>query len=1512
MSSRRSGETKADKFAALKAARGGASRLKQYKPQDAEIYDSVSEDQYKQIVGGRLARDDFIEDDDGGGYQDNGMDDWDEERYDESSEEDTKRKGARPAKAAPKTAKTSSKTKPPVMQPVKMTAYRPQVSEAKEQDFLANLLSGIDSTATTIPSSPPSHTSSARRKRKSSPDYAYTSGSGLGSEDTMALPSSDADGFGFEVEEKRMSFPSEIRAPDSAKKQRLRKFKYGENVEDTPRGVSFADDPMPDHIDDSMEVEEELDVKVKPEPEEDEDEFMIKSAETSGIRSNNSSAKDRLLAVMRKGAKKEPNGSSTPTPVTKVRRNMVNSTSVSIAKQAQAEAQARAQKEAEELAKTMKLEAGPHGDANGTLKKENPGAAARRKNLMAMMQTLNSGEAEAEPFGTPFTETQAEAKQYVPRIRVDAFEPLLDEDGNEIEVEEADVIPAARKGQGRGKKQQEEESEQPERTLRMYWLDYLETNGVVHLIGKALDKITGKYISCCVSIHGIERNFLADTVSGLARIDWKPSNSHQHADEDEEDEDSEISMSDVHNELDSIRRQHDIKGVFGIKKVLRKYAFELPDIPRGENEWYKVVYGFDQPALPSNIEGATFSKVFGTNTSAFELLVLKRKIMGPCWLEIKGCVRKTVDPSSWCRLEVKVDDPKNVNPFPETDQTAPKEIPPLTVMSLAVRTIVNHEANNQEILAVTTCVWETYNIDDPTPVEKLYHTPYTIVRPLGSKFPPNFEQRCRNERQMTTARGEREMLNFVLNIFTKTDPDIIVGHEFFGTTFEILLQRMKELKVDHWSRIGRFRRRNLTIAKHWNSNMKLAAGRLIADLSGDGAKGMIDSVTWSLTEMCQNQLGITREEIDPDDTAGYFDSYAVTPDRLLHFIRHLQMDAYAQMAITSKVQYLPLTKQLTNLAGNSWNRTLTGARAERNEYILLHEFHRLKYICPDKTEGKPTSRSAKKVAKDEDGTVIPEQKRAKYQGGLVFEPKRGLWDTYILVMDFNSLYPSIIQEYNIDFTTVERHDDEAAIEDEIPEVPGSEVPQGVLPRLIATLVNRRKQVKSLMKDNSAGQVRMLQWDIKQKALKLTANSMYGCLGFAGSRFYARPLAALTTFKGREILTQTKELAEGLSLDVVYGDTDSVFVNSNVTNYQEAIKIANDFKRHVNERYRLLEIDLDNVFARVLLLQKKKYAAVKISEDGTAKTEIKGLDMVRREYCKLSKNVSNRVLEHILSGRPTEEVVNEIHEYLTTMGNDLREGRIDLDDLIVHKRLGKNPEDYPDKGTQPHVQVALRMKQRGTMVKAGDVIPYLFCLGSDGKTARSAQADRAFHPDEFRKPDSELKLDFDFYLSQQVLPPIERMCNDIEGTDRARLAECLGLDPTRFQNNSTSSFQEKELFTFSSQITDKERFREADPLTLRCRGCKAVFVFTPLAEDVDSYTDSQLYNQLLYYAYLFDTEKAITVTRGTAKAEEARALALHNKAAFDQIHGMINGYLDRCARRYIDMKSLFGFMEKLRV
>jgi DNA polymerase alpha subunit A len=108
------------------------------------------------------------------------------------------------------------------------------------------------------------------------------------------------------------------------------------------------------------------------------------------------------------------------------------------------------------------------------------------------------------------------------------------------------------------------------------------------------------------------------------------------------------------------------------------------------------------------------------------------------------------------------------------------------------------------------------------------------------------------------------------------------------------------------------------------------------------------------------------------------------------------------------------------------NKTLNGGRAERNEYILLHEFHRLKYICPDKTWGKKSVPAIKQEPQDDDPEAVKptKGKRDKYKGGLVLDPKKGLWDKFILVMDFNSLYPSIIQEYNIDFTTVDSVDNE--------------------------------------------------------------------------------------------------------------------------------------------------------------------------------------------------------------------------------------------------------------------------------------------------------------------------------------------------------------------------------------------------------------------------------------------------------------------------------------------------------
>jgi DNA polymerase alpha subunit A len=107
---------------------------------------------------------------------------------------------------------------------------------------------------------------------------------------------------------------------------------------------------------------------------------------------------------------------------------------------------------------------------------------------------------------------------------------------------------------------------------------------------------------------------------------------------------------------------------------------------------------------------------------------------------------------------------------------------------------------------------------------------------------------------------------------------------------------------------------------------------------------------------------------------------------------------------------------------SSRNKTLNNGRAEQSEYILLHEFHQLKYVCPDKPHRfQPFAVAEAKlnVTELEERQTGSTNQKSTYQGGLVFEPKSGIWDKYTIVMDFNSLYPSIIQEYNIDFTTVQ-------------------------------------------------------------------------------------------------------------------------------------------------------------------------------------------------------------------------------------------------------------------------------------------------------------------------------------------------------------------------------------------------------------------------------------------------------------------------------------------------------------
>nr|CAD7441284.1 unnamed protein product [Timema bartmani] len=310
----------------------------------------------------------------------------------------------------------------------------------------------------------------------------------------------------------------------------------------------------------------------------------------------------------------------------------------------------------------------------------------------------------------------------------------------------------------------------------------------------------------------------------------------------------------------------------------------------------------------------------------------------------------------------------------------------------------------------------------------------------------------------------------------------------------------------------------------------------------------------------------------------------------------------------------------------------------------------------------------------------------------------------------------------------------------------------------------------------------IKYNIRQTALKLTANSMYGCLGFPSSRFYAKSLAAMVTAKGREILINTKDLVEKLNYEVIYGDTDSIMINTNCLDYDQVFKIGNKIKTEVNRMYRQVELEVDGVFKYMLLLKKKKYAAVVLSRlpngEMVQKQELKGLDIVRRDWSQLSAEVGKFVVQQILSDQSPDERTDNIHTHLIQIREDLENHRVPLSLLTITKQLTKNPGDYVDVKAMAHVQVAMRLnKKGGKKLRQGDTVEYIIC--EDGTSLPATQ--RAYHVDELKTNDG-LKIDINYYLAQQIHPVVSRLCEPIEGTDAARIADCLDWLTLSYSSN----------------------------------------------------------------------------------------------------------------------------------
>lgn len=204
--------------------------------------------------------------------------------------------------------------------------------------------------------------------------------------------------------------------------------------------------------------------------------------------------------------------------------------------------------------------------------------------------------------------------------------------------------------------------------------------------------------------------------------------------------------------------------------------------------------------------------------------------------------------------------------------------------------------------------------------------------------------------------------------------------------------------------------------------------------------------------------------------------------------------------------------------------------------------------------------------------------------------------------------------------------------------------------------------------------------------------------------------------------------------------------------------------------------------------------------------------------------SRQLLNFLLSGEDSEIVVEKIHDYLRELAQKMREFTVPIQKYTIFTQLGKDPKEYPNGNSMPSVQVALRQIAKGKSVKAKDVMS--FVITGENSGSAEAAAKNAYTPEEIRG-DASLKPDIDYYLHKQILPPVERLCAPISGTNITRLAECLGLDTSKYRLSPLSSNSSAEALTISpleSQIPDSVRFKDCTPPLLRCRRCKHMAAF----------------------------------------------------------------------------------------
>lgn len=543
---------------------------------------------------------------------------------------------------------------------------------------------------------------------------------------------------------------------------------------------------------------------------------------------------------------------------------------------------------------------------------------------------------------------------------------------------------------------------------------------------------------------------------------------------------------------------------------------------------------------------------------------------------------------------------------------------------------------------------------------------------------------------------DRDLIKEFINYVLAYDPDIIVGYNSNRFDLPYLVERASKLGLA--LDIGRVRGGIPRPSVHGHYSIP---GRLHVDIYNFAEE--IPEIKIKSLDNVADYLGVMKKSertlIPGHEIHAYWDDKSKR-SLLLNYARD---DVIATLRLSEK--FIPFAMQLSSLTGLPLDQVGAASVGYRLEWYLM--------------------RSAVKM-----GELIPnrlEREYEPYKGAVVLEPKKGVHSN-IAVLDFTSMYPSIMVKYNIGPDTYVEGECENHYK-----VPGTNYcfrrePPGFYKSVLETLLKLRKIAREEMKKYPPGSPEYMIYDERQRALKILANASYGYMGWVGARWYFKPGAEAVTAIGRDTIKKAISLAENLGLEVIYGDTDSLFIS----NRPEVSKFIEEVMRLLE-----LEIKVDKVYKRVFFTEaKKRY--VGILDDG--RIDIVGFEAVRGDWSEIAKEVQENVARIILETGDTKKAV----DYVRSIVLELKQQKIPLEKLVIWKTLTKSLDEY--EVSAPHVTAAKKMMSLGFKVEKGDKIGYVITKGQTPISSRATPYFMAKVSD----------IDIDYYVKHQIVPAAMRI------------------------------------------------------------------------------------------------------------------------------------------------------------